>query len=63
VDDDTASRPDAWAAACYAAAVDGGADGGAGGDARDPVFSAELGLAVEAPRDPGTTLRQLWCVP
>lgn len=34
---------------------------GGGGDGRGPVYSSELGLAVEAPRD-GATLAQLWSV-
>lgn len=54
VADEACARADTWAAACYCA------DGG--GEARGPVFSPELGLAVEAPRDPSVTVRQLWCV-
>jgi hypothetical protein len=55
---------DAWAAACYCADADAAAGGGACGaeDARAPVFSPELGLAVEPPRDAGTTLHALWSV-
>ncbi len=49
-----AERPD-YLAACYA-------DGGAVGQgAAAPVYSSELGLAIEAPRD-GLTLEQLWAV-
>ncbi|GBF88644.1 hypothetical protein Rsub_01543 [Raphidocelis subcapitata] len=60
-----AAGADAWAAACYCASADAAAAGGGGGcgaDARGPVFSPELGLAVEPPRDAGTTLRALWSV-
>ncbi|KAI8470367.1 MAG: Bardet-Biedl syndrome 5 protein [Monoraphidium minutum] len=54
-------KTDTWAAACYGA--DGGAGGPGGGcEAREPVYSRDLGLAVEAPRDPGVTVRQLWSV-
>lgn len=58
MEDDASSRPDAWAAAAYCAA----AGGGCGAEARAPVFSTELGLAIEAPREAGTTVQQLWCV-
>jgi hypothetical protein len=37
------------------------AEGGSKGVDREPVFSAELGLAVEKLRD-GTTLEDLWNV-
>ncbi len=59
MEDAVSSRPDAWAAAAYCAAAGGG---GCGAEARAPVFSAELGLAIEAPREAGTTVQQLWCV-
>jgi hypothetical protein len=65
---DSACHPsDAWAAACYGAdgcgdAGGGGAGGGVAEGPREPVFSPELGLAVEAIRDPAVTVRQLWCV-
>eukprot|EP00882_Tetradesmus_deserticola_P002849 GHRQ01003030.1.p1 GENE.GHRQ01003030.1~~GHRQ01003030.1.p1 ORF type:complete len:353 (+),score=131.66 GHRQ01003030.1:772-1830(+) len=48
------AKADAWAA-YYA---DGASGGGAG---CEPVFSAELGLAVEAPRD-GASIQQLWSI-
>lgn len=53
--DDGSEQGDAWAA--YYADGDGGgcADDGGG----EPVFSAELGLAIEAPRD-GLSVGQLW---
>jgi hypothetical protein len=43
-----------YVAACYA-------DGGGAAEQRAPVFSSELGLAVESTRD-GLTLEQLWGV-
>lgn len=50
---ETVSRGDAWAA--Y------DADGGTNGGGNEPVYSAELGLAIEAPKD-GATLQQLWSI-
>jgi hypothetical protein len=53
------AHQDAWAAYSSYAAGGGGADAGAA--AGEPVYSAELGLAIEAPRD-GITLQQLWSI-
>jgi Bardet-Biedl syndrome 5 protein len=47
------SRVDAWAAYC--------ADGETAGTGREPVYCADLGLAIEAPRD-GMTIQQLWSI-
>ena len=51
---DSDTRGDAWAT-YYA---DDANSGGGGGE---PVYSPELGLAIEAPRD-GATLQQLWSI-
>lgn len=50
---DTDNKGDAWAA-YYA---DGAGQGGGG----EPVYSVELGLAIEAPKD-GATIQQLWSI-
>lgn len=61
LDDGASCRPDAWAAAAYGPGFGGGGRGDDEGP-REPVYCPELGLAIEAPRDPGVTIRQLWCV-
>lgn len=49
--DDGSEQGDVWSA--YHA------DGGGSSGGAEPVFSAELGLAIEAPRD-GLSVQQLW---
>lgn len=48
---ETVAGSDAWAAYC--------ADGDVAGEGREPVYSSELGLAMETPRD-GASIQQLW---
>lgn len=52
---DSDTRGDAWAT-YYADDANSGTGGGG-----EPVYSPELGLAIEAPRD-GATLQQLWSI-